>query len=232
MSDASKLVSFSSLKLGITVLVAIAILTLAYQLTRDRIAEQQRRAELRGIMEILPADIYDNDILADVIPVQSELLGDSPESNRPAALENRKIYRARKNGQPVAAVMQVTAPGGYNGNIELLVGVLLDGRLSGVRVTSHKETPGLGDGIELRVSEWVLAFTGKSLGQPPADRWKVERDGGDFDQFTGATITPRATVAAVRKSLEYFAAQRDILFTETGDSTPSQESDPDGNTNG
>src|SRR5690606_4959952 len=111
------------------------------------------------------------------------------------------VYRAFRGGEPVAALFNSVAPDGYSGEIRLLVGVRVDGSLSGVRVLSHKETPGLGDPIEVRHSDWITRFSGLSLENPPFERWKVRRDGGDFDQFTGATITPRAVVKATRNTL-------------------------------
>jgi Na+-translocating ferredoxin:NAD+ oxidoreductase subunit G len=122
------------------------------------------------------------------------------------------VYRARQRGRPVAVVISPVAPVGYSGPIRLLVGILADGTLSGVRVVSHRETPGLGDKVELERDDWILGFDGRSLGDPPVSRWAVRRDGGVFDQFTGATVTPRAVVRAVRDALVYFEAHRDELF--------------------
>ncbi len=120
-------------------------------------------------------------------------------------------------------VLRLSAPDGYNGRIRLLVGIGFDGRVSGVRVTGHNETPGLGDAVEAEKSDWILGFKGRSLTDPPPERWAVRKDGGDFDQFTGATITPRAVVRAVRQALAYYDAHRDTLFDSpaTTDSPPS-----------
>lgn len=128
-------------------------------------------------------------------------------------------WRARRANEPVAVVLQFNAVKGYNGDIRLLAGINADGTLRGVRVVSHKETPGLGDGIEIEKSDWIRDFVGKSLADPQSEKWSVSRDGGDFDQFTGATITPRAVVDAVRMALEFFEANREILF-----GTPPDES--------
>jgi len=117
-------------------------------------------------------------------------------------------------GWPVAAVFAPVAPDGYNGNIRLLVAVRLDGTLAGVRVLAHRETPGLGDNIEAERSDWILGFSGKSLQDPKADSWKVQRDGGVFDQFTGATITPRAVVKAVKNTLLYYQEHGQKLFEQ------------------
>ncbi|MBD3634211.1 MAG: electron transport complex subunit RsxG, partial [Methylophaga sp.] len=123
--------------------------------------------------------------------------------------------RARQNGELVAVVLTVIAPDGYSCTIRMLVGIYHSGKLAGVRVIDHKETPGLGDKIDVKKDDWILQFEGLSLGKPPASKWKVKKDGGEFDQFTGATITPRAVVAAVKKSLEYFRKHRDELFAVT-----------------
>ncbi|MGD8671823.1 MAG: electron transport complex subunit RsxG [Thiogranum sp.] len=174
--------------------------------TAERIAENQRRALLRSLNELIPKDQYDNDVYADILYVHnSELLGTD---------EAVPVYRARKGGWPVAVVLAPVAPDGYNGNIRLLVAVRLDGTLAGVRVLAHRETPGLGDNIEADRSDWIRGFTGKSLNNPKQGQWKVKRDGGAFDQFTGATITPRAVVKAVKNTLLYYRANGDKLFEQ------------------
>ena len=122
------------------------------------------------------------------------------------------VYRARLQGQPVALVMTATAPDGYSGSIRLLVGIRADDTLSGVRVVAHRETPGLGDAIDEQRSDWIFGFDGKSLSDPEPARWAVKKDGGDFDQLTGATITPRAIVKAVKRSLRYYHANREALY--------------------
>ena len=114
-------------------------------------------------------------------------------------------------------MLETVAPDGYNGSIRLLVAINLDSTLAGVRVVQHRETPGLGDAIDAQRSDWILGFDGKSLTTPPRKDWKVKRDGGDFDQFTGATITPRAVVKAVKKALLYFQANGHGLFEHNPD---------------
>ena len=121
-------------------------------------------------------------------------------------------YRARLQGEPVAVIFNSVAPDGYNGKIHLLVGVNIDASLAGVRVVKHAETPGLGDAIEIRKSPWIRGFDGKSLNNPDQAGWRVKRDGGEFDQLTGATITPRAIVAAVRNTLLYYQQNADMIF--------------------
>jgi electron transport complex protein RnfG len=179
-------------------------------LTHDNTAEIIRHNEqltlLRKLNTLVPAEKYDNDLLHDTISIPADdLLGTNQASI---------VYRARKQDQAVAVVLSPVAPGGYNGSIELLVGIYADGSLAGVRVVKHRETPGLGDAVEASRSDWILGFSGKSLGNPAEKRWKVKRDGGDFDQFTGATITPRAVVKAVHGALVYFAKHQKTLFSE------------------
>jgi len=149
---------------------------------------------------------YDNALESDTIAVvDSDLLGSG---------ENVTVYRARKNGLPIAVLIAPLAPDGYSGSIGLLVGINENGTLAGVRVTSHRETPGLGDDIEVQRSDWIESFAGRSLDKPSAAGWRVKKDGGDFDQFTGATITPRAVVAAVHKALQYYRENRIVLFAD------------------
>ena len=159
--------------------------------TNAAIAENERQLLLRNLHALLPPQQLDNDIASDTIELApSPLLGTD---------SNSVAYRA---------------PNGYSGRIHLLVGVYVDGRVAGVRVVKHAETPGLGDAIELRKSDWITAFDGKSLDDPKPDGWQVKRDGGEFDQLTGATITPRAVVRAVRDTLLYYRDHADMLFAQ------------------
>ncbi len=184
---------------GGTALVAVTQLA-----TAERIAENQRQALLDSLNALLPPGSYDNAISEDTLQLHvPELRADGAPLT---------VYRARKAGQPVAAILTTVAPDGYSGDIQLLVGINSDGTLAGVRVVAHKETPGLGDAIEAERNAWILGFAGRSLLDPVEGKWGVKRDGGVFDQFTGATITPRAVVAAVKRTLLYFRDQRDALF--------------------
>jgi Na+-translocating ferredoxin:NAD+ oxidoreductase subunit G len=152
---------------------------------------------------LLAGQSYDNDLLTDHIVVTApDLLGTS----RPV-----RIYRARQGNQPRAVVIQTIAPDGYRGPLEVLVAIARDGTLIAVQVIRHQETVGLGDAFE-RDPGWLRAFSGRSLSSPPQQRWSVRQDGGDFDAFTGATITPRAIVKAVRRALEYYRANGERLF--------------------
>ena len=176
-------------------------------LTRDRILEQQRASLRSTLNEVLPAQRYSNALLDDTTTVQNPaLLG----SDEPIT-----AYRARRGTQPVAVLFPVVAPDGYSGDIRLLVGILANGELAGVRVLNHRETPGLGDASETRRSDWIRQFAGLSLDAPPANAWTVRKDGGEFDQFAGATITPRAVIKAVRQALVFFEQNQAILFADT-----------------
>lgn len=196
----------TALLLGLFAVLGTGLVALTFDNTQERIAANERAALLRNLHVLIPPERHDNDIFNDVIEVTApELLG---------TVEPVAVYRARKDGWPVALVIAVTAPDGYNGAIRLLVGINADGTLAGVRVVNHRETPGLGDGIEAARSDWIRGFDGRSLDDPKESLWAVKRDGGHFDQFTGATITPRAVVKAVKKALLYFRRQQERLFAE------------------
>ncbi len=185
---------------------ATSIVSLTEANTRDKIIENERQTLLAAINALVDSSEYDNDILTDTLLI--------PRVRQLGTKDFTKVYRARKDDSPIAAVFTSIAPNGYNGKIKLLVGIYFDGTLAGVRVIKHKETPGLGDKIDVKKADWILAFKGLSLGNPSESHWKVKKDGGDFDQFTGATITPRAIVTAVKKALQYFEKNRDELFEE------------------
>ncbi|MBA1272146.1 electron transport complex subunit RsxG [Stutzerimonas azotifigens] len=193
----------NGLVLALFAVVTVGSVSLLRQATAERIHEAERAAQFRVLQEILPPDSHDNLLLDSTRDVQHPLLGYS--SPLPA-------YVAMRQGVPTAVILQVLAPDGYSGAIHLLVGVNADGRLAGVRVVSHRETPGLGDRIETGKSDWILGFTGTSLQEPEPSRWAVKRDRGAFDQFVGATITPRAVVRAVHNALQYFDANRETLL--------------------
>ena len=182
-----------------------ALVGVTFIQTEDDIKHNEKLTLLRKLNNIIPAESYDNDLLLDTIIIKpSRLLSTKEES---------LAYMARKNNQNVAVVYSSIAPNGYNGSIHLLVGVNADGTLSGVRVVKHRETPGLGDVVESSRSNWILGFDNKSLSNPDSKHWKVKRDGGVFDQFTGATITPRAVVKAVHNALLYFDRNQNMLFS-------------------
>lgn len=194
----------SGLLLALIAVLGVALLAGIHQLTRERIAEQERRVVLQRLAEVLPRSAFNNDLLNDTISITDPAMLKQPG---PAT-----VYRARLDGNPAAIIVRMTAVEGYNGDIVLLVGIRSDGSVSGVRVVAHRETPGLGDPIERARSDWVDSFRDRSLGNPPPAQWAVRRDGGEFDQFTGATITPRAVVGAVRRALEFHQAHARQLF--------------------
>ena len=202
----------SGLILAAFAVTGVSLVALSFDATFERIAANQRAALLRSLNAVVKPEEHDNDIFTDVIQVSSPTwLGTS----EPVA-----VYRARKADTPAAVVLTPMAPDGYNGRMRLLVGVYYDGTLAGVRVISHRETPGLGDAVDERRSEWIHSFDGRSLEDPTEEGWRVKRDGGIFDQFTGATITPRAVVKAVHRALKYFASHREALF-ERAPSAPA-----------
>ncbi|WP_373507107.1 electron transport complex subunit RsxG [Thiocapsa sp.] len=187
----------------------VALVAVTHQLMDGRIAENQRVAMQTKLKSIIPDGQFDNDPLEDLIQVSArDLLG----------AESTRVYRVRKAGEPTAVILDTVVPDGYAGPIQLLVSVLRDGTIGGVRVLLHHETPGLGDKMEERKSDWVLSFDGKSLSDPTPERWAVKRDGGEFDQFTGATITPRAIVHGVKNTLIYVQQQGDTLFAPSTNS--------------
>lgn len=191
--------------LGTFAVSGVGLVAVTHALTSERIAANEREATLRKVAAIIPAERMDNDPLQDLIEVgDPELLG----------AESTRVYRIRGDGEPLAVVLESIVPDGYAGPIKLLVSVLADGSLGGVRVISHRETPGLGDRIEITKSDWVLGFDGKSLGNPLPEKWAVKRDGGVFDQFAGATVTPRAIVRAVKKTLRFVQRQGASLYEQ------------------
>ncbi len=204
MNIARQPVIRSGLLLGLIALLGTGLLSGVDALTHERILQQEKRRVLLELNAIVPAASYNNDLLQDRIEITDAAFFQHPD---PVV-----VYRARMDGRPVAVLMIVTAPDGYNGDIRLLTGIDGNGRVLGVRVVAHRETPGLGDPIEIERSDWILGFTAKSLQNPQAGGWAVKRDGGEFDQFTGATITPRAVVRAVHNALLYFDANQQALF--------------------
>jgi electron transport complex protein RnfG len=199
-------ISKNSLILGAFALVTASVLAVTHQGTKERIAAAERAAAQKALFEVLPEDQHDNDLLNATRPIPARLW-------KPLGLKNGgDMYIAEKDGEVAALIFPAVAPDGYSGDIRLIIGVRRDGSISGVRVLSHAETPGLGDKVELAKSDWILGFNDKSLQQPSADEWKVKKDGGSFDQFTGATITPRAVVRQVKKALTVFEENRDALL--------------------
>lgn len=186
--------------------IAVGLVAIVHDRAEPRIEASRRAQRLAQLGAVLGNVAYDNDPLADTLMViDPELLG----SDEPLA-----VHRVRLGDRTVAVLLNVVAPDGYSGAIRLLVAISAEGRVLGVRVLEHRETPGLGDFIDTRRSDWIHGFAGRSLGEPPAAGWQVRKDGGEFDQFTGATVTPRAVVRAVRNALTYFERHRAELLDE------------------
>lgn len=191
------------------VVVFTGFLSGAYLWTKPSIDASAAEEKMKLIDEVLPRGAYDNELLTDTLEIPSSpLLGlDEPST----------VYRARKGGQATALVLEAVAPDGYSGKIRLLVAVAADGTLSGVRVTQHKETPGLGDYIEPKKDKnkarpWITQFNGLSLDKTTDREWKVKKDGGRFDSAAGATVTPRAIIKATHKAAKYVAENREKLY--------------------
>ena len=193
-----------------------ATLAITNELTIGKVECNKQAALMASLNEVMPHEQHDNDLLADRLTVSDPLLGRN----------GHHVYRARLDGEPNGAVLEATAADGYGGNIALIVGVDTQGKVQGVRVVPpHNETPGLGDKIETKKSDWIDGFNGLSLGNPASDGWAVKKDGGQFDSFTGATITPRAVVGAVHRALQYFDANRDAVFSTLAEAVSVESCD-------
>jgi electron transport complex protein RnfG len=189
--------------LGGLSLIGLSIVSLTFHWTREKIEENQQLARLALLQQILPATAYDNDLLNDTVSIKDQWLENQ---------QVKALYRARLQQHPVAVIIQTTAMNGYNGAIELLVGIYFDGSIAAVRVVSHQETPGLGDAIELQKSAWIEQFNQHGLIPANSMRWAVKRNGGDFDQLSGATITSTAVIQAVKKTLQYYQLHQSTVW--------------------
>lgn len=203
----------TSLVLFIFAVIGTAMMAYTYKATAPIIERSAQAEKLALINQVLPRNLYDNNLLSSYRELPAD---DFLGTRKPSG-----IWLASKAGQPAGVVLEAIAPEGYSGNIALLIGIDAQGLVTGVRVTHHKETPGLGDYIDLAKSPWILQFGGKTLPENGNDVWKVKKDGGQFDSRAGATITPRAIVKAVRFALKYFAAHRQELL---GPEIPGQKS--------
>ncbi|WP_336795505.1 electron transport complex subunit RsxG [Erwinia aphidicola] len=185
-------------KNGVTLAVFAAITTgltaVINAVTKPTIEHQTAVQQKILLDQVVPPELYDNKIQQECYVVTDPALGNGSPHH---------LYLARKGDKPVAAAVETTAPDGYSGNIQLIVGASFDGTVYGTRVVEHHETPGLGDKIELRISDWIMSFNGKKVAGADDSHFAVKKDGGDFDQFTGATITPRAVVNAVKRTTLY-----------------------------
>ena len=189
----------AAIRVGLFSFIIVGLVTLVFHATKDKIAKNEQLALLHSLQTLISQNSYDNDLAHDVIQLKADG-------------QVYTIYRARKADKPVAAILSSTTPHGYNGDIRVLTAINIEGKIMGVRVLSHKETPGLGDKIEIKKSNWILSFNQKSIADEPVSLWAVKRDGGLFDQFTGATITPRAIVNEVKRTGLFFQQHQQIIF--------------------
>ena len=196
-----------SVILAVLAAICTVLVAATHSVTAPQIAANEQAYLEQSLKPVLEGVEYDGELSESTIDIQPPhaLPGDDPVT----------VYRVYADGAPVAALFLVTARGGFSGPIQLLVGVAADGRITGVRVLSHRETPGLGDLIDADKSDWIQQFRGRSLEDPPISGWAIKRDGGEFDQLTGASITPRAVIKAIRETLGYYGENPETVFAET-----------------
>ncbi len=202
----------NGLMLGAFALVTTGLIGMTFYGTEERIEQQKQQRLLSILNEVVPQSAHDNELYADCTIVSGPMLGKAGSQHR--------VYRGRLNSAPSALVIEATAPDGYSGDIDLVIGVNTDMTVLGVRAVEHQETPGLGDKIELAVSSWITSFNGEHFESDNLGKWQVKKDGGEFDQFTGATITPRAVVGAVKEALMYVEANQQMLFSAPANCAP------------
>ena len=210
----------AGISLAIFAFISVFFVAITDKLTANKITENQAAMLLKALNEVAPEGTYDNELITSKVVLNSDTTG---------FIDETPVFLATKAGQPATAIFEVTTNKGYSGAITLLVGIsALDKQITGVRVVKHKETPGLGDKMEIKKTPpnktpWVLAFNDKSLSKPELKSWDVKKDGGYFDQFTGATITPRAIVNIVKSTLLYAQDNMDALFDSIPDSSTNKE---------
>ncbi|EGQ7903881.1 electron transport complex subunit RsxG [Vibrio alginolyticus] len=195
----------NGLTLAIFACATTGLVALTQYLTKDQIKVQEQKQLLSVLNQVIPENMHDNALTQACTMVTSPDLG---------TLRAMPAYLATKNGEPTAIAIESIAPDGYNGEIKVITGIDNQGNILGTRVLNHQETPGLGDKIDLRVTDWILSFTGKQVTESNWNSWKVRKDGGDFDQFTGATITPRAVVKVVRNTVNYVNQSREDILSQ------------------
>ncbi|MDT0582963.1 electron transport complex subunit RsxG [Brumicola blandensis] len=204
----------NGLILGAFALVTTGLIALTFNGTETRIKAAEEKQLLSVLNELVPESQHTNELHLDCIVIKDSLLGSS---------ESKRIFRARNESNNVAAVLEATAPNGYSGEIKLVVAADINGDSLGARVIKHEETPGLGDKIDIRVSDWILSFNDVPFDGEADNRWQVKKDGGQFDQFTGATITPRAVVEAVKNALLYFNQNQALIFNTPSNCNATNE---------
>ncbi|NVK38843.1 MAG: electron transport complex subunit RsxG [Gammaproteobacteria bacterium] len=204
----------NAIGLALFAFVTAGVIALVQQNTKEQIHDNITHAQAKALYEITPQDSVDHDLLNNYIDLHSSDSKQHLHVNYLGPIaSDAKLHLAQWDNQTHTYIFPVTAPDGYTTTIQMLVGVKTDGSIAGVRIVDHKETPGLGDKVELKKSNWVLSFNGKSLSNPEIEKWKVKKDGGEFDSFTGATITPRAVINAVKQTLVMFEKDKAVLST-------------------
>jgi len=188
--------------LGIFCLGFGALLAVTNSVTVDDIAARAMEDRQNSLSQVIPDTIHDNNVVTNTLTMKNDLG------------KEITVYRATKDGKVTGVAYEIFGTG-YAGEIKLMLGLAADGKVLGVRVLAHKETPGLGDKIEVKKTDWITRFDGLSLGNPPIEKWKVKKDGGQFDQFAGATITPRGVVKAIREGLQFFDAHKAEMLADT-----------------
>lgn len=195
----------NGLILAIFACASTGVVALTQYLTASQIKAQETAQLLSVLNQVIPPEWHDNQLSAACTLVSDPLLGSS---------QAMPVYLATLNGEHTALAIEAIAPDGYSGAIKIIVGIDQQGNILGTRVLSHQETPGLGDKIDLRISDWILSFTGRQVSDDNQKQWQVRKDGGQFDQFTGATITPRAVVKAVKQTVEYVNLHREQIVNQ------------------
>ncbi|EKO3565699.1 electron transport complex subunit RsxG [Vibrio metschnikovii] len=195
----------NGLILAIFACASTGVVALTQYLTASQIKAQETAQLLSVLNQVIPPEWHDNQLSAACTLVSDPLLGSS---------QAMPVYLATLNGEHTALAIEAIAPDGYSGAIKIIVGIDQQGNILGTRVLSHQETPGLGDKIDLRISDWILSFTGRQVNDDNQKQWQVRKDGGQFDQFTGATITPRAVVKAVKQTVEYVNLHREQIVNQ------------------
>jgi electron transport complex protein RnfG len=211
-------IASSALTLGALAAICTGLVALTHEITGERIEQNRQRYLEESLAPVLEGIDHDGRLTESTITI--------PASGMLPGNEDHTVYRIYADGQPIAAVFVVKAMDGYAGPIRLLVGLKADGTVNRVRVLEHRETPGLGDRIESSKTDWIEQFSGRSIGNPALDRWEIRRDDGQFDQLSGASVTSRAVVQAVRETLLYFAAHRDTVFAPDADERSAGDSEP------
>ncbi len=201
--------------LSLFAIITAGLIALTQVVTKERIVDQIKQARSKALLQVVPIGQFDNDLLDNAFWLEAE--------EQLGLKEAGEAFVALNDGQPRYFILPLVAPDGYTGPIKLIMSIDLSGAIVGLRVIEHKETPGLGDKIDIKKSDWVRLFEGRSLDNTEESAWAVKKDGGDFDQMTGATITPRAIVNAVYKALQFFQENQSELLLTAGFGSPKRD---------